>query len=157
MTDTPKIATICGTMKLFDHMLTVADELTRQGYVVLMPFTRKAGNSLSVRNQIAKLGDVHGAHYDPAGLHLNATPISAKELDRQHRAKIDLADLVVVVTNFTSHIWGSTSDSREFYFGDSTTAEMEYARSLGKAMKLARVSRCDYRDTIIWLELPVAA
>jgi hypothetical protein len=150
------IATICGTMKLYSQMLIVADELTRQGLIVLMPITVKAGNSLSVRNRIAKFVDVHAAHYDPEGNHLNAAPITAAELDRRHRAKIDMADLVVVVTDYTSHIWGSKSDSREWYFGESTTAEMEYTRSLGKPMKLARIQREDYRDRILWLELPVS-
>lgn len=151
------VATICGTMRLFDNMLTVADELTRQGYIVLMPFTRKAGNSLSVARRITQLSERDGVHYDPQGNHLNATPITGTELDKQHRAKIDMAELVVVVTNFASHIWGSTTDSRELYFGDSTTAEMEYTRSLGKPLKLARVERSDYRDIIHWLELPVEA
>jgi hypothetical protein len=29
------IATICGTMRLCEDMLSMADELTRQGYIVL--------------------------------------------------------------------------------------------------------------------------
>lgn len=150
------IATICGTMKLFDAMLTVADELTRQGSIVLMPFVRKGTNSLSVQRNIEQLISATGVDYDvEGGRHLNATPISDDELDRQHRAKIDMADLVIVVTDFTDHIM--VSDSHELYFGKSTQAEMDYTRSLGTPLRLARLDRHDYRDTIHWLKLPIEA
>lgn len=148
------ITTICGTMRLFSAMLTVADELTRQGSIVLMPFTRKGKNSLSVQRRIEQLELATGMEYDrEGGNHLNATPITAEELDRQHRVKIDMADLVIVVTDFEDHIM--RSDNHGLYFGESTQAEMNYARSLGKPVKLARLDRHDYRDTIHWLNLPV--
>jgi hypothetical protein len=153
VTDSYPTATICGTMRLFDNMLTVADELTRQGSIVLMPFTRKGGNQVAVNQRIAALEKRDGKTYDHGGYHLNATPITGTQLDKQHRAKIEMADLVVVVTNFASHIWGSTTDSRELYFGESTTGEMDYAHRLSKPIKLARVERSDYRDYIHWLEL----
>lgn len=150
------IATICGTMRLYGPMLTVADELTRQGSIVLMPFTRKGKNSLSVQRQIEQLELATGMDYDrEGGRHLNATRISDEELDRQHRAKIDMADLVIVVTDFEDQIMAS--DNHGLYFGKSTQAELDYTRSLGTPLKLARLDRRDYRDTIHWLDLPVDA
>lgn len=154
MTEAQPIATICGTMRLFSAMLTVADELTRQGYIVLMPFTRKGGNSLSVQQRIERLERRDGTTYDHDGAHLNATPISAEELDRQHRAKIDLADRVVIVTDFARHLVMDDEAAKHatgFYLGDSTRSEIEYARQLGKPIEFARLQREDYRDTIVWL------
>lgn len=154
MTDTYPVATICGTMKLFDNMLTVADELTRQGYLVLAPFTRKSGNSVSVHGRIARLAQRDGKQYDLDGRHLNATPITGDELDRMHRTKIDMADRVVFVTDFANYLVMDDEAAKHetgFYFGQSTTGEIEYARSLGKTIEFARVERHDYRDTILWL------
>ncbi|MDF3280885.1 hypothetical protein [Gordonia sp. N1V] len=144
------IVTICGTMKLYRQMLTVADELTRQGAIVLMPFTRKCDNSWAVHSRVKTLSQRDGRTYDPDAIHLNATPIADGDLDRMHRTKIGMSDLVVVVTDFTDHVM--VSDSLDLYFGESTTAEIEFARELGKPIKLARVERSEYCDTIVWLE-----
>lgn len=38
------IATICGSMRYFQRMLKVADDLTRDGWIVLMPFSDFAGD-----------------------------------------------------------------------------------------------------------------
>lgn len=154
MTDPYPTATICGTMRLFDDMLTVADELTRQGCIVLAPFTRKTTNSLSVRHRIKGLMDRDLNEYDLDGAHLNATPITGEELDRQHRAKIDRADRVVVVTDFARHLVTDEEAAKHetgFYIGDSTRSEIAYASQLGRPIEFARVQREDYRDTIIWL------
>lgn len=67
------ITTICGTMRLFDNMLTVADELTRQGSIVLMPFTRKSNNSPLVRRKIA----APRCKFTPAGGRDGALPIDS--------------------------------------------------------------------------------
>ncbi|OKH80149.1 hypothetical protein EB73_33855 [Mycobacterium sp. SWH-M3] len=154
MTNAYPVATICGTMKLFDNMLTVADELTRQGYLVLAPFTRKVGNSVSVQGRIAGLAQGDGKQYDLDGRHLNATPITGDELHQLHRTKIDMADRVVFVTDFSNYLVlddEAATHETGFYFGHSTTGEFEYARSLGKTIEFARVERRDHRDTIIWL------
>lgn len=154
MTDTYPVATICGTMKLFEHMLIVADELTRQGHIVLAPFTRKSQNSLSVRNRIERLSQRDDTTYDVWAGHLNATPITGDELDRQHRAKIDMAGRVVVVTNFAKDMVRADEAAKHetgFYIGESTRAEIAYARQLGLPIEFARVERTDYRDFIVWL------
>ncbi|BCI84686.1 hypothetical protein MTY66_63110 (plasmid) [Mycolicibacterium sp. TY66] len=121
------IATICGTMRLQRDMLSVADELTRQGYLVMMPLAVKDGSSLH-----------------------NPTPITAEQLDRIHRAKIDMADLVVFVTAETCSLFDSTS--RALYFGESTSAEWGYAKRLGKATAGVRVERRASRDAVIWID-----
>lgn len=148
------VATICGTMKLFENMLTVADELTRQGCIVMAPFTRKGGNSLSVNGRIARLSERDGVQYDLDGYHLNATPITGAELDEMHRAKIRAADRVVFVTQFANYLVRDEEAAKHetgFYFGDSTRSEIAYASRFCKSVEFARVERRDYRDTIIWL------
>lgn len=154
MSDTYPTATICGTMRLFDDMLIVADELTRQNHIVLAPFTRKTTNSLSVRQRIRAQMDRDLNEYDLDAFHLNATPITADELDRQHRAKIDRADRVVIVTDFARNLVTNEEAAKHetgFYIGESTRAEIAYASQLKKPIEFARVHREDYRDTIIWL------
>lgn len=127
-----QIATICGTMKLAEDMRTMADELTREGYIVLLPHVLKDGSKLA-----------------------HPRPISDAELDRMHRAKIDMADLVVFVTQQRQYVWGqwglADEEARSLYFGQSTLAELAYARSLGKHIKAARMIRRKYKDTIEWL------
>lgn len=49
MSDPYPIATICGTMKLAENMRTMADELTRQGYLVLCPTCSRAAVTLPIR------------------------------------------------------------------------------------------------------------
>ncbi|MDD4865630.1 MAG: hypothetical protein PHQ28_00375 [Mycobacterium sp.] len=154
MADIYPTATICGTMRLFSDMLIVADELTRQGCIVLAPFTRKTGNSASVRQRIERLAQRDGRDYDPDAIHLNATPITADELDRQHRARIERADRVVVVTQFARRVVDETEAAKHgtgFYLGESTRAEIEYACQLDKPIEFARLHRDGDRDTVIWL------
>lgn len=124
------VATICGTMKLAEDMRTMADELTRRGFIVLLPHVIKNGSKLA-----------------------NPKPISDAELDRMHRAKIDMADLVVFVTQERQYVfgqWGLRDDQiHELYFGESTTSELSYAQSLGKAIEAVRLRRHLYKDTIV--------
>lgn len=127
-----QIATICGTMKLAEDMRTMADYLTRAGYIVLLPHVLKDGSKLA-----------------------NPQPITGEELDRMHRAKIDMADLVVFVTQERRYVFGQwrlrDDQIHELYFGESTTAELEYTRSLGKSHVAARMVRHNYKDTIVWI------
>lgn len=158
------IATICGSMMFMSQMLMVADELTRQGNIVLMPLTRKSsGNSVAVKRRIEEFGKRCGKVFDPEGRHLNSTPITGEELDRMHRAKIDMADRVVFVTEFASYMdhfpYLKKDPPHEsvwtgYYFGESTRNELAYARSLDKPISFARTERRDYRDRITWLEIP---
>lgn len=111
------IATICGSMRFFDSnkgsMLIVAEELTRRGYLVLMPFVYKA--------TMAR----------------DAT-ITPEELDAMHRVKIAMADIVVIVTN------------RDYYMGESTMAELEFAKTSGKLAWFARTERRSYANIVTW-------
>lgn len=75
--------TICGSMRFYDRMIRVAERLTADGEVVIMPFVTVAA---------ADQGDDFKAM-----------------LDRMHRQKIDMADRVVVVTdNQAGYIGEST-------------------------------------------------
>lgn len=118
------IVTICGSMRFFNAMITVADELTRQGNHVLMPLVRK--------------------HSDQNQVHLNATPITAAELDAQHRAKIARAERIVIVTDWRG------------YIGDSTSNEITLTRSLGLPITYARVRTRNMAQEIIWTDTPEA-
>lgn len=69
--DSYKTITVCGSMRFYDTMLTVAEWLTMEKYVVLMPFVRKG-----------PLGD---------------DDESRQMLDRMHLRKIDLSDGIYVV------------------------------------------------------------
>lgn len=133
------IATICGSMRLFDDMLTVADELTRQGFLVFMPFVRKNHNQPVLTRPGSELEQQYGAAYARSAVHLDATPISGEDLDVMHRTKIDRADLVVIVTNEAG------------YIGESTGAEIDYSHRHFKATAYARIDHVDYRNAITWL------
>lgn len=86
------IITICGSMRFFEEMLVVATEETLKGNIVLMPFAMKL--TLSLDEQDA--------------------------LDELHLKKIDMADKILVVTDYTG------------YTGYSTQQEMAYAMHHGK-------------------------
>ncbi|WP_396913356.1 hypothetical protein, partial [Mycolicibacterium sp.] len=91
-------------------------ELTRQGYIVLAPFTRSGG------------GRLH-----------NPTPTTADELHRIHRAKIAMASIVVFVTDESRNLF--PTESRALYFGESTREELHYAQSLGKSIAVVWMQR----------------
>jgi len=93
-----KVATICGSMRFYDRMLKVAEHYTAAGAVVLMPFVTIAADE-------------------------QADSEAKAMLDRMHRQKIDMADLVIIVT-----------DPETQYVGESTRGEIEYAESNGKTV-----------------------
>ncbi|MGY5210031.1 hypothetical protein [Nocardia gipuzkoensis] len=78
----PSTVTLCGSMRFFPQMLTVAAELTDAGVVVLAPF-----RVVSPENQ------------DSA---------AKARLDELHRRKIDMADRIVVVTDESRYVGDST-------------------------------------------------
>ena len=84
------VVTICGSMRFYLRMLTVAEQLTTEGKIVIMPFVTETTSELKMM------------------------------LDAMHFQKIDMAESVTVVTN------------QDRYIGDSTRAEIEYARLSGK-------------------------
>src|SRR5688500_608420 len=95
-----KIVTICGSMRYYQRMLTAAEILTERGYIVLMPFVSK----------------------------VSTVAISAEELDKLHRAKIDMSESIFVVGE---------------HKGQSTRDEMAYAINTGKGVFVANPSRDD--------------
>jgi hypothetical protein len=127
MTDIP-IATICGSMKLFKDMLVVAEWLTRDNYIVLMPFVQKGASDM----------------YNPK-------PISDTDLDAMHFEKIDMADVVVFVTKQKRFMWGDFSGSDEFYFGVSTRNEMEYCKLNAKKTMYVTTKLAMYKHRVVEL------
>lgn len=89
----PPIVVLCGSTRYRDQFTTANRELTLAGYIVLAP-------------------GVFAHHGD------HITDTQKTELDALHRAKIDLADQVVVITP-------------RGYVGDSTRAEIDYATATG--------------------------
>ncbi|WP_237773039.1 hypothetical protein [Streptomyces luteocolor] len=102
----PKIVVICGSTRFMDEMTAADCELTWAGHIVVKPgCNMKIADRLWADDAEAEAGKVR--------------------LDELHRAKIRLADEVLVVGD---------------YIGSSTTAEIEYARSLGKSVTFTHPS-----------------
>jgi hypothetical protein len=76
------IVTLCGSMRFFEQMLTVAAEETAKGHIVLAPFS------------VVALEDQDGEF--------------KAMLDQLHRDKIDLSERIIVVTNQHGYIGAST-------------------------------------------------
>lgn len=81
-TPRPLFVTLCGSMRFFDHMLTVAAEETAAGKIVIAPFCVVAPS-----NQDSDL---------------------KHQLDVLHRHKIDAADQVIIVTDESEYFGEST-------------------------------------------------
>lgn len=93
---TPTVVCICGSMRFQAFMHEHAEFESLQGHIVLMPHVNMKAWDGKLRD------DLEGT-------------VKAR-LDALHRAKIRMANEVLVVGN---------------YVGESTTAEIEYARWLG--------------------------
>lgn len=97
----PHVVAICGSTRFMDEMTDADRELTWEGFIVVKPgCDMKAEHPLWADPDEAEAGKVR--------------------LDGLHRAKIRLADRVLVVGP---------------YIGDSTRAEVAYARELGKRVR----------------------
>ena len=97
----PQVIAICGSTRFMQEMTDIDRELTWDGFIVVKPG--------------CNMKDPHPLWADPA-----QAEGGKKRLDDLHRAKIRLADVVIVVGD---------------YVGDSTRAEIAYARSLGKPVR----------------------
>ncbi|MFF8598245.1 hypothetical protein ACF065_04295 [Streptomyces sp. NPDC015232] len=101
--DLPRIVVICGSTRFMAEMAEADLRETTAGKIVVKPG--------------CDLKSPHALWSDPDGVEA----LKAR-LDELHRAKIRLADEVLVVGD---------------YIGDSTRAEIAYARSLGKPVRFA--------------------
>lgn len=100
--NSPKIVCLCGSVRFKEDFETIACGFTIDGWIVLMPGCFS---------------------HDYFHTHKTGQIIKAK-LDDLHRAKIRLADLVVII-------------NKDGYIGESTRHELEYARELGKEIKFS--------------------
>ncbi|MFF2820890.1 hypothetical protein ACFVT9_35850 [Kitasatospora cineracea] len=97
----PRIVVICGSTRFMAEMAEADLRETAAGRIVVKPG--------------CDLKSPHGLWADPA----EAEALKGR-LDELHRAKIRLADEVLVVGD---------------YIGDSTRAEIAYARTLGRPVR----------------------
>ncbi|MFF9147414.1 hypothetical protein ACF1BN_21410 [Streptomyces sp. NPDC014861] len=97
----PHIVVICGSTRFMTEMAEADIHETKAGRIVVKP--------------ACDMKSPHELWSDP----VEAETLKAR-LDDLHRAKIRLADEVLVVGD---------------YIGDSTRAEIAYARSLGKPLR----------------------
>ncbi len=91
-----KVITLCGSTRFKEYFLEVQKKLTLEGNIVI-----------SV-GMFGHAGDEEALQYEVKAM-----------LDRQHLAKIDLADEIFVI-------------NVDNYIGDSTRKEIEYAKAKGK-------------------------
>lgn len=97
-----KTVTICGSMRFYDQMLQVAERLTLEGWIVLMPFVVK------------RSADGTTAH----------PPEVREQLDLLHRAKINLSRMIVVVSDETGYYGDSTRG--EIAYAERTGKRIAY-------------------------------
>lgn len=99
----PHVVVICGSTRFMEQMADADRSLTWAGHIVVRPgCDMKTSHPLWADPEQAEAGKAR--------------------LDDLHRAKIRLANAVLVV-------------NPGGYIGDSTRAEIEYARSLGKPIE----------------------
>jgi hypothetical protein len=103
-TSKPRIVCLCGSTRFTNEMTEANRQLTAAGYIVLAP-----GCNLKEPHRLWDTEDK-----------LEALKL---RLDELHRAKIDLADEVVIVSD------------RSRYIGASTKAEAIYAEQAGKPVR----------------------
>lgn len=98
-----KVVCICGSMRFYKTMLEVAEKLTYEGYIVLMPFASK--DMIDAKDN---------------------KDLVDKEfmLDVMHLYKIDMAELVIVVDTYLT---SSFELQYPPYIGESTKREIVYA------------------------------
>lgn len=128
--DIPKIVVICGSTRFMPEMVEADVQETAAGKIVVKPGCNMKAD--------------HPLWADPA----EAEALKAR-LDELHRAKIRLADEVLVVGG---------------YVGSSTRAEIAYARELGKPVRfthpavdpdLTSLSSCSgCGGTVGWIDCP---
>ena len=99
------IVTICGSMRFYHQMLTVAEELTLDGFIVLMPFVRKEP---FMEADVNHPGNV------------------IERLDAQHKRKIDFATSIVVVSDDSGYYGDSTRS--EIDYAQSQRKTITYRR-----------------------------
>ena len=73
MSDKFPVVTVCGSMRYFDKMIDVANEMSKDGYIVLMPFVAYILPGEQENNTVKEI------------------------LDEMNYAKIDMSEAIVVV------------------------------------------------------------
>lgn len=108
-----KVVTLCGSTRFKDEFMKVAAELTRDGYIVLMPHVFSHSES--------EYGLNHCLDPDKL-LNMNLANSLKSELLNIHLAKIDMSDEIFVI-------------NKDGYIGDGTKQEIKYASEHGKIIR----------------------
>lgn len=85
-----KVTTICGSMRFYPQMLHLAERLTSEGEIVLMPFVTYNGGVKVEGDEFADM------------------------LDSMHKAKIDMSHGIYVVTGEHGYIGSSTRSEIDY-------------------------------------------
>lgn len=93
------VVTICGSMRFYDLMHRLAEELTRLEFIVLMPFVTSTGDE---------------------------SPELKPMLDRMHLAKIDMSGYVAVVSDESGYYGESTE--KEIKYAKEKGKSIKYFR-----------------------------
>jgi hypothetical protein len=107
-TERPTIVVLCGSTRFWRDYLEWNDTLSRAGKIVLSVGCYVHAN--------VSLSD------GSPGIRREVTPEEKRQLDQLHLRKIDMADEVLIL-------------NRNGYMGESTRAELEYARAAGKIIR----------------------
>lgn len=108
-----KVVTLCGSTRFKDEFMKVATDLTREGYIVLMPHVFSHSESEDNLN--------HSLNPDKL-LNMNLANSLNSELLNIHLAKIDMSDEIFVI-------------NKDGYIGDGTKQEIKYASDHGKIIR----------------------
>jgi len=95
-----KVVTLCGSTKFKKEFIEVQEKLTLEGYLVI---------------SVGIFGHADNKYKTVL------TPEKKIMLDKQHKAKIDLADIVFII-------------NKDGYIGESTANEIEYSMDEGKTI-----------------------
>lgn len=97
------VITICGSMRYFDQMMEAANEYTKLGWIVLMPFVAYIKPGEQENNPVKEM------------------------LDEMHFAKIDMSEAILVVGSYRGH-----STTREIEYARECRVDvMEWAPENG--------------------------
>lgn len=100
------VTTICGSMRFYDRMLKAAEELSKSGHIVLMPFVT----------------------FKPE----DQTSETKEMLDRMHFRKIDMSDSITVITDETGYIGESTRNEMDYAMDQNKHIYVHHTAHLGE-------------------------
>lgn len=115
-----KVITLCGSTRFKNEFMKVAERLTYDGYIVLMPHIFS-----KYKSKIKSSGEEGESK----------RTISSTELLNMHFDRIDMSDEIFVI-------------NKNGYIGEGTRCEIAYAEECGKGVKYLEVEKV-YSDLLL--------